>query len=108
VRGAIGLNQYLGARRNGDLEHRAVGAVALCALPMATALGAEVRAAPKVFEVAVGVVADQHDVAAMTAVAAVGSALGHVGFAPEAHASVAAATGLNVYSCSIFHMQVFL
>src|SRR5580704_830317 len=70
---------------------------------MSAALGAEVRAAPEMLEVAVGVVADEHDVAAASTVAAVGATLRDVSFAPEAHATVAAATGLNVDSCSIFH-----
>ena len=38
----------------------------------------------------------EHDVAAAAAVAAVGTALGHVGFSAERHASRAAVTGLDV------------
>ena len=81
----------------------AVGAVALRPLPMDATLGFEVRLAAEVLEVTVGVVTDQHDVSAATAVAAVGTTLGHVRLPTEAHATVAAATGLYVDSCSVFH-----
>ncbi len=50
-----------------------------------------------------GVVADEHDVAAPATVAAVGTALGDVGLAPEAEAAVAAGSGLNMDASSILH-----
>ena len=81
----------LRAGRHRDHERLAVGAVALGALAVAAALGAEVRAAAEALQVAQVVVAAQHDVAAAAAVAAVGAALGHVRLAPEGQAAVAAA-----------------
>ena len=81
----------------------AVGAVAQRPLAVAAAAGLEVRAAAVGLEVAQRVVADQDDVAAAAAVAAVGAALGHVGLAAEAEAAVAAAAGLNVDSRAIVH-----
>ena len=68
-------------------ERLAVGAVALGALAVTAALGAEVRAAAEGLQVAQGVVAAQDDVAAAAAVAAVGAALGHVRLAAEATGS---------------------
>ena len=70
---------------------------------MYPALGAEMRAAAEVLQVAVGVVANEHDVTAAAAVAAVGAALGHVRLASEAHAPVTATARLYVDSRSIFH-----
>ena len=76
--------------------------------PWTPRLALKCACAAEVLEVTVGVVADQHDVAAAAAVAAVGTALGHVRLAAEAHATVAAATGLYVDSCSVFHWLAFL
>jgi NADP-dependent 3-hydroxy acid dehydrogenase YdfG len=64
------------------------------------------RAPAECLQVAHRVVADQHDIAAAAAVAAVGSALGDVGLAPEAEAAVAAATGLKVDSSTIVHAVI--
>src|SRR5699024_434344 len=80
-----------GARRDLDHDVLAVGAVALGALAMAPALGLVVGLALEGLQVALGVVADEHDLAAAAAVAAVGAALGHVGLAAERHRAVAAA-----------------
>ena len=88
----------LRAGRHGDHERLAVGAVALGALAVAAALGAEVRAAAEALQVAQVVVAAQHDVAAAAAVAAVGPALGHVRLAPERQAAVAARAGAH-FTC---------
>ena len=60
-------------------------------------------AAPEGLEVTQRVVADEHDVAATTAVAAVRPTLGHVRLAAEAEAAVAAAAGLDVDSRSVLH-----
>ena len=79
-----------------DHERLAVGAVALRALPVAAALGAEVRAAAEALQVAQVVVAAQHDVAAAAAVAAVRAALGDVRLAPEREAAVAARAGADL------------
>ena len=57
--------------------------------------------APERLQVAQRVVADEHDVAAAAAVAAVGAAARHVRFAAEAHAAVAAGAGLDVDSRAI-------
>ena len=83
------------------VERLAVGAVALRALAVAAAPGAVVGLAPEALQVAQRVVADEHDVAAAPAVAAVGAAARHVRFAAEAHAAVAAGAGLDVDSRAI-------
>ena len=59
------------------------------------------RAALEGLQVAQRVVAEQHDVAAVPAVAAVGPALGHVRLAAEAHAAVPAAAGLDEDACLV-------
>ena len=63
---------------------------------MAAVLGPEVHAPAERLEVAHGVVAAQHDVAAAAAVAAVGAALGHVRLAPERQAAVTSGTGSDL------------
>jgi hypothetical protein len=75
--------------------------VALGALTVAAALGAEVRAAAEALEVAQVVVAAQHHVAAAAAVAPVGPALWHVRLAPEREAAVAARTGADLDACAV-------
>ena len=80
--------------RHADLQRRPVGAVAQRALAVAGALGLVVRAALEGLQVAQRVVADEHDVAAVAAVAAVGPAVRDVRLAAEAQAAVAAAAGL--------------
>ena len=64
--------------------------MALGALAVPAARGLEVRAAVELGQVAPGVVAHQHHVAAAPAVATVGPALGHVGLAAERNGPVAA------------------
>ena len=91
----------LRARRHRDHERLAVGAVALGALAVAAALGAEVRAAAEALQVAQVVVAAQHDVAAVAAVAAVRPALGHVRLAPEGQAAVAPRAGAYLDACAV-------
>ncbi len=103
VHRAVGLDPRFGARRDGDHQIGAVLAVAQRPLPVAAAARLEVRLAPERLQIAQRVVADEHDVAAPTAVAAVGAALGHVRLTPEAQAAVAAATGLDVDSRSVLH-----
>jgi len=68
--------------------------------------GLEVGAAAEALEVAQRVVADEHDIAAAATVAAVGTALGHVGLAPEAEATVAAGSGPDVDARSILHASI--
>ena len=106
VRAAVGLDEDLRPGRHG-ISSSSPSAPWRCEpWPCPPRLRLEVRAPPEMLEVAVGVVADEHDVAAAAAVTAVGSALGHVRLAAEAHAAVAAAPGLNVDSCSVFHSSV--
>jgi hypothetical protein len=73
---------------------------------VAAALGAEVRPAAEVLEVAIGVVADQHNVAAVAAVTAIGTALGDVRLPAEAHTAVPTAAGQDLDSGSVFHLCV--
>ena len=87
---------HLGAGRHANLERLAVGAVALRALPVAAAAGAEAAAAPERLQVAQGAVADEQHVAAAPAVAAVRPAAGHVCLAAEARRAVPAGAGLDL------------
>ena len=89
------LRRHLRARRHAHDEVVAVGAVALGALAVAPAGCLEVRAALERLQVAQGVVAQQHDGAAVAAVAAVGAAARHVGLAAEGQAAVPAGPRLN-------------
>jgi hypothetical protein len=68
---------------------------------MTAALGAVVSLATEALQVAQRVVAEEDDRAAVAAVAAVGTAAGYVGFAAEAHASVAPGTRLDVNSRAV-------
>jgi len=86
----------VGARRDRDLQHRPVGAVAQVALAVPGARRLVLRPALVGLQVAVGVVADEHDLAAVPAVTAVGPAVGHVRLSAKAQAAVAAAACLNV------------
>jgi hypothetical protein len=65
----------------------------------------EVRQAAEALEVAQRVITHEHDIAPATPVATIRPALGDVGFATEAQASVATATGLDVNACVILHGQ---
>jgi hypothetical protein len=85
----------LRARRDPDDEVLAVGAVAQRALAVAATVGLVVRAALERLQVAKRVVAEQHDVAAVPAVPAVGAALGDVRLPAEAHATVPATARLD-------------
>jgi hypothetical protein len=100
------LDQDLGPGRDGDLEGLAVGSVPERTLPVAATTGLEMRAAAEALQIAARVVADEHDVAAATAVAAVGSALGHVRLAAEAETSVSPAAGLDVDASTILHGMI--
>jgi hypothetical protein len=82
-------------RRHRDHPVLAASAVAVRAFAMTPPLGAEVLRAAQRPEVAARGIADQHHVAPVPAVAAVGPALRHVGFAAEGDAAVAAAAALD-------------
>ena len=96
-----GLVDHLRARRDADDEVLAIGAVALVALPVAPAPRLVVRPALEGLQVAKRVVAEQHDGAAVPAVAAIGPALGHVRLPAEAHATVPAAARLDEDACLV-------
>ncbi len=74
----------------------ASGPVLVCPLAVTAAAGPVVRGAGERAEIAARGVREQDDAAAVTAVAAVGPALGHVGLAAEGHAAVTAAAALDV------------
>ena len=82
-------------RHRNDAVRPALPVLAL-ALAVLPAPGAEVPAPPERGEVAALGVADQHDVAAAPAVAAVGTAARHVRLAPKADHAVAAAAALHI------------
>ena len=63
--------------------------------------GAQLLVRPEAREVAPPQVGDEHDVAALAAVAAVGPAAGHVLLPPEVDRAVAAAAGDDRQSCAI-------
>src|SRR5207247_2144645 len=86
------------ARRQADLERLPGGPVAQRALAMAAAARLVVRLALERLQVAQRRVADEDDVTAAPAVAAVGPAPWHVRLAPEAHRPVAATAALDVDS----------
>ena len=94
VLGAVPVD-HLRPRRHAHDEVVAVGAVAQRALPVPRALGLVVRLALEGLQVAQRVVAQQHDVAAAPAVAAVGPAARHVGLAAKRTAAVPAAASLH-------------
>jgi len=68
-----------------------------------TALRPEVFAPPQRPQIAPRRIADQHHVAAVPAIAAVGPALRHVRFASKGDAAVAARTALYPDSCRVVH-----
>jgi hypothetical protein len=71
------------------------------ALAVLSAAGAEMAASPQRGKVAALRVADEHDVAAATAVAAVGTAARHMSLAAKADHAVAAAAGFHINLGSI-------
>ena len=75
--------------------------MALRALPVAAAVGAEVGATAEGLQVAQRVVDAQDDVAAAAAVAAVGAALGDVRLAAEREGAVAAGARADFQMCPI-------
>ena len=85
----------LRAERHVDDRVLAVPAGLAAALAVHAALAAQVPAEAERREVAHVRVGEQHDVAAVAAVAAVGPALRHELLAPERHAAVAAASRLD-------------
>ena len=82
-------------RADGNMQHRVVAARAVRQPPAAgPALArAQLLIRPHAGEIAPPRIRDEHDVAAVAAVAAVGSALRHVLLAPEVNRPVAPATG---------------
>ena len=88
--------EHLRPGRDADDHRLAVGAVALRALAVPAAVGAEVRAPAEGLQVAQRVVDAQDDVTAAAAVAAVGAALGHVRLAPERQRAVAPRAGADL------------
>src|SRR5262249_22255057 len=83
------------ADRDADENVGAIAAGAVAAHSVAAVLGAPVRMILEMKEGVDGVVGEQDDVAAPAAVAAIGSALGNVLLAPEAHAPIAAFARTN-------------
>ena len=75
--------------------------MAVGALAVPAPLRLEVRAVAEGGEVPQRAVADDHDVAAAAAVAAVRPALGHVRLAAQRDDAVAAGAGLHVNRCAI-------
>jgi len=72
---------------------------------MTAATGSVMGGAPKALEVAQRVVADEHHVAAATAIAAVGATTRDVGFAAKTGRAVTAGTGSHFNSCAIVQHQ---
>ena len=86
----------LRSRGNGQEHVRAVAPVAVASRAGLAVFGVPVRLKGVAAQVALVFVADEHDVAAVPAVAAVGSALGQEFFAAEAQAAVPAVAGAQV------------
>ena len=103
VTGAVALDDRLGAGRHGQLEHEAVGPVAQPPLAVAAPASPVLRSSPIGLQVAQRAVADEHDVAAASAVTAVRTAAGDVGLAAKGQGPVAAAAGLDADARSILH-----
>ena len=95
VVGRAVLEAGLRAGRDADDQRLARRAVAERALPVARPLRLPVRLALEGLQVAQGAVAQQHDVAAAAAVAAVGPAPRDVGLTAEAEAAVSACPALH-------------
>ena len=99
---AVGV-EHFGAHRHLDLQHGAVGAALVGAAALAAVGGAEMVLVAEVAEVVKLARGHEDDVAARSAVAAVGSALGHVLLAAEAHGAVAAAARAHADAGPIEH-----
>ena len=82
--------------RQMQLDRLAVGAVLVASQPGATAAGLELVPRAKVGQVAQPGIGNQHHVAAVAAVAAVGPTLRDVLLAPEGEAAAAAPSRLDV------------
>jgi hypothetical protein len=67
--------------------------MATVALAVMTVVTFELRATAVLLKITQRAVTDDHDVSAVTSVTAVGTALGHVCFAPEGNRPIATATG---------------
>ena len=99
--GILGFLEVLvdhGAHRH--LEHQvgARGAVHTAALAVRAALGLEVMLEAVIDQRGHACIGFKHHVAAMAAVAAIGTALGHMGLTAKRHAAGAAVAALNVDS----------
>ena len=102
---------YDRSQRNGNQQVFGVSAVLIAAFALSAGLGLEQAAKTKVDEGVDVAVSDENDVAALTAVAAVRSALGDELFMPETAHAVAALAGLYKNSCSVYkhrspHMKI--
>ena len=87
--------EYLGTGRHGHDEVRTIGARALAAHPGGAIAGGAVGLPAVGLEVALITVAQEHDVAALAAIAAIGATLGDELLATEADAPVPAVAGLE-------------
>jgi hypothetical protein len=103
VSGAVGLQQHLGAGRHPQLERVAIGAVALGPAPTPAGHRGVARGSPVGLQIAQRIVADEHDIATATAVAAVGSAPRNVGLPAEAETAVSTGSGRDMDARSILH-----
>jgi hypothetical protein len=106
VTGAVVLEENLGSRWDREFQRPSEGAVSKRALAVPTSAGLEVGATPVALEVSQRVIANQHDVAPVTAVAPVGTAPGHVSLAAEAEAAITSATGADEYPRAIEHATI--
>jgi hypothetical protein len=106
VAGAVVLEEDLRSRRDRECQRLAVGTVSERALTVPPSAGFEVGAAPVALEVSQRVIAHQHDVAAVTPVAAVGTTPGHVSLAAETEASITPAAGADEYPRAIEHAPI--
>jgi hypothetical protein len=86
----------LGAHGHAKADRLAGAAVSVGAFPVAPAVGNEATLALEEGEIPEIWVSNQHDIATVSTVAAVGASLRHVLLAPEAERSVAAAAPLNL------------
>jgi hypothetical protein len=106
VTGAIVLEKNLGSRRDREFQRSSEGAVPKRALTVPASAGLEVGATPVALEVSQRVIAHQHDVAPVTAVAPVGTAPRHVSLAAEAEAAIPPAAGADEYPRAIEHATI--
>src|SRR5205814_3960152 len=92
---AVVLDQDLSARRDREHQRLAVGTAFERPVAVSAAPSLEVSAAAVALEIAYRVVAHEHDVAAATTVAAVGSTPGYVRLTAKAETPVTPAAGAD-------------